>query len=507
MKKHHLFLKNTLTVLCFLFFIPRVNAQMKLEKRIEFDLKNGYSNEQIYKSLNGNFVMESRSDKKIDHEQEMKYDLYDSNLNAVQSTSLFIPTNMYETAQYNDDSNIYKLYSNNKHKFLLLHVSIDDLKATTKEGVLPKGINIIDMKVLGTKAWLQSQVKNKTFLLQIDLSSGNTQMSESVENTWNKRTNIVNYQLNPNSSELLMFVNKYIKKGSCELSQVRVNEACELCDSIRLTGTGDKLISSVSGSRVSDNKMVYTGTYSGKYNDLSEGIFFAEAENNKLNFINYVNFLDMNNFLSYMPVKSQKVILKKKDKAKKNGKEYILNYNIAAHDIINIPGGYLLIGEAYYPTTTMVPLIISKMSNGVMVEETQHNYVFDGYCYTHAFIARFSNKGELMWDQCFEMSPSVKPKTVKHFISVSDKTDKDLAIVFASGNNMVSKIIDYDGHTVSEIKKELIATGKDTEKTDWTSSNADYWYGNNFLVYGSQLVKDTVDKSRRRVFFVNKLSF
>jgi len=186
---------------------------MKLEKRIEFDLKNGYSNEQIYKSLNGNFVMESRSDKKIDHEQEMKYDLYDSNLNAVQSTSIFIPTNMYETAQYNDDSSIYKLYSNNKRKFLLLHVSIDDLKATTKEGVLPKGIDIIDMKVLGTKAWFQSQVKNKTYLLQIDLSSGNTQMSESVENTWNIRTNIVNYQLNPNSSELLMFINKYIKKG------------------------------------------------------------------------------------------------------------------------------------------------------------------------------------------------------------------------------------------------------------------------------------------------------
>ena len=44
-------------------------------------------------------------------------------------------------------------------------------------------------------------------------------------------------------------------------------------------------------------------------------------------------------------------------------------------------------------------------------------------------------------------------------------------------------------------------------KSNWTTSNADYWFDNNFLVYGSQRVKDTEDKTRRKVFFVNKISF
>jgi len=496
-----------LTAVCLLLVLQTGNAQMKLENRIEFELKNGYSKEMIYKSLKGYFVMESRADKKVQNTLEIKYDLYDGDLQALKTASVFIPADMHEDAAYNDDTCIYKIYRNIKREFILSRVRVDDLRTFTQKGKLPKGIILIDMKVVGTKAWFEARAKNKTCLMQIDLNSGNSQVSESIDKKWNRRTRIVNYQLAPNSGELLMFVNKYIKRGICELSQVRVNEACELCDNVQLTGTGDKVISAVSGCRISGSKMVYTGTYSGINPSMSEGMFFAEAEDKKMNFIKYINFLDMDNFLSYMPEKKQEKILKKKNRAENKGKELTINYNIATHDIIIIPGGYLLVGEAYYPTYYSMPYTTTSMVNGMVMTRTSYNSVFDGYRYTHAFIARFSDKGELIWDQCFEMYPDIKPMCVKRFIRISEKTDKDLAFVFASGNLMVSKIIDFDGNIVKDIKSELIATGKDNEKTNWTTSNADYWFGNNFLVYGSQRVKDTEEKSRRKVFFINKISF
>jgi hypothetical protein len=485
----------------------QIVAQMKLENRIEFELKKGYSNQKIYRSLDGHFVLESRADKKEQNNLEIKYDLYNSNLKEVKSTSVYVPSKMHETVTCNDDTCIYVMYRSGKRDFMLSRVRINDLKTDVQNGKLPKGLNLIDMKVLGSKAWFEAKKRNKTCLLQIDLNSGNSQVSENIEKKWNNKTNIVNYQLAPKSGELLMFVNKYIKKGICELSQVRVNEACELCDNIQLTGAGDKVISAVSGCRISDKKMVYTGTYSGKNQYTSEGMFFAEAENSKLKFIKYINFLDMDHFLSFMPEKKQEKIMKKKNREENKGKEYTISYDIATHDIIQIPGGYLLVGEAYYPVYSSIPFTTTTMMNGIMMMHTSYNQVFDGYSYTHAFIARFSDNGELMWDQCFEMSPSEYPKYVKRFIRVSEQTDKDIAMVFASGNFMVSKIIDFDGNIVKDVKTELIATGKETEKTNWTTSNAEYWFGNNFLVYGSQRVKDTEDKSRRKVFFVNKLSF
>jgi len=482
-------------------------AQVAPNHRLEIILKDGFKNERIYKSTKGFFVLEAEAERKEHNRQEIRYELYNADLNEVKTTSLYIPSDMYCNNLYNDDSCVYKLYKNNKQAFLITRVTIGSLGIDTVRGVLPKNINLLDMKVVDSKAWFQSKLKSKTCILQIDLKSGENKISEFIEKKWSNKTSIVNYQMAPKSGELLVFLNKYIKRGVCELSQMRVNGSCELCDNIQLTGTGDRVISSVSGCRVSDSVMVYTGTYSRTNMNRSEGLFFAKAEGNKLSFINYVNFLDMKSFLTYQPEFSQNVIKTIKKLFNNNGKEYSINYNIAAHDIIPIPGGYLLVGEAYYPSYTSIPHTTTTMINGMMMTQTYYTTVFNGYCYTHAFVTAFSNDGKQLWDQCFEMRPSEMPYYPKRFIRISEQTDKNIALVYTSGKYMVSKIISFDGTVEKDVKWDLISTGNNDEQTSWTVSNAEYWYANNFLVYGSQVVKNSADKSKRSVFYVNKVTF
>jgi len=482
-------------------------AQIAPDNRLEIILKDGFKNERIYKSTKGYFILEAEAEKKMHNKQEVRYELYNADLNELKTASLYVPTDMYCNNTYSDDSCVYKMYKNNKQAFLITRVTITGLSVDTVRGTLPKGIDLLDMKVVDSKAWFQSKLKSKTCILQVNLKSGESKVSEFIEKKWSRKTSIVNYQMAPQSGELLVFLNKYIKRGVCELSQMRVNGSCELCDNIQLTGTGDKIISSVSGYRVSDNEMVYTGTYSRTNMNRSEGLFFAKSEGNKLSYINYVNFLDMKNFLSYQPEFSQKVIKTIKKIFNKNGKEYSINYNIAAHDIIPIPGGYLLVGEAYYPSYTSIPHTTTSMINGMMMTQTYYTTVFNGYCYTHAFASAFSTDGKLLWDQCFEMSPSEMPYYPKRFIRISEQTDKNIALVYTSGKYMVSKIIGFDGTVANDVKRDLINSGNENEKTSWTISNADYWYGNNFLVYGTQVVKNNADKSKRSVFYVNKVRF
>lgn len=499
--------KQFILALLALAFTMQLSAQMTLEDRIEIKLNDGFENEKIYTSSEKCFVLESRSAKKTNDKHEIKYDLYDSNLKLTKTASFYVPGNMFEAESYSNDSCVYKFYRNSKREYLLSKVLIKNLEISTIQGKIPSGIKVIDMRVVGSKAWFQSSLKRKSCLLQIDLNTRESKISEFIQDKWDKKTNIVNYQVDPVSGELLMFVNKFIKKGSCELSQVRVNESCELCDNVQLTGTDDKVITSVSGCRMADSSMVYTGTYSDRLTTVSQGMFFASLSEKKLNYINYFNFVDMENFLKYMTTKQQDRVEKNKKKAAAKGNEYSISYNIAAHDIIPVKDGYILIGEAYYATYTSHMHTTTTVVNGIPSTRTSYVTVFNGYQYTHAFIAKFSSNGELLWDQSFEMYPAQKPMQVKRFVRISEKTDNDIAIVFVSRNYVISKLIDFDGNLVADKKAELIGTGKETEKISWTTSEANYWFGSNFLIYGSQRVKDSEDKSRRKVFFVNKVSF
>ena len=54
---------------------------------------------------------------------------------------------------------------------------------------------------------------------------------------------------------------------------------------------------------------------------------------------------------------------------------------------------------------------------------------------------------------------------------------------------------------------DYIKSSNENEKATYTTSGAEYWYDNYFLIYGSQSLKNQEDKSRRKVFFVNKVLF
>lgn len=493
-------------LISFIFIHPfTISAQMNLENRIEIELKDGYRNETIYKSSTGYFILEAEAIKSKNGFTEIKYDQYDGNLQKTGTESAQIAENLTQSLSYNDDTCIYRLYRS-KDNYLMLIVRISDLNIRKIQGTLLKGIYVSEMGVVGSKAWFQGKVKHKSCLVQIDLNTGKCQISEFIEKRWNKNTRIVNFQMDPKTNELQVFLNSHLSSQQYQLSQVRVNRSCELCENVQLTGANDKIITSVSGYDISSDKTVYTGTYSDNSASRSIGLFFAEGNGSKLSFINYINFLDLKNFLSYMTERQQNKIEKKKARKKAEGKDFSINYYIASHDIIVLPDGYLLIGEAYYPTYRTTTYTTYSYANGMSMPTTHVTMSFDGYQYTHAFVARFSATGKLLWDQCFEMFPFEKPYYVKKFIQVSQQQD-EIGLVFASRSQLVSKAINFDGTIQKDETRELILSGNENEKTGWTYSTADYWFGNNFLVYGTQKVINTDSKDKRKVFFVNKVTY
>jgi hypothetical protein len=483
------------------FYVIYTNAQAITEKRIEFDLRNGYYNERIFESSKGFFVLESIADKDIDGKTEIKYDLYNGDLELAKTESVFLPKRFHKAGFYYNDNYIYNLYFITGNEFIINIIDMVTLDSKIITGKHTPKIIVESFAVYGNNAYCSAFYKKAKIVLKIDLSTGKeTIVPVNIGTISPKKIKIENFQLIEKTGEVFLFAKARLSKSMQEFYMIKISDNETHNDVIKISSALDNSISSISADKIDNDKIIITGTYS-KNGYTSEGLFFGELDDGTLSYMNYYNFLDLKDFLSYLPPKKQEKINKKKEKKEAQGKEMTLDYWIASHNIIELNDGYLFLGEAYYPTyrtetyTTYV--------NGVAT--THYRTVFDGYQYTHATLGKFSKKGELMWDVCFELNPGYKPFSVRRFIAISDKTADQISMAYTSRNNIVSKTIDFNGKIISDKKWNYIETNNETDKLKRTYSSINHWYGNYFLAYGSQVIKS--DNGKRKVYFINKIGF
>lgn len=495
-------------LIIFVVYTSSLFSQIIYENRIEIELRDGYIDETVYESRNGNFIFEATAKEKVNNHKEIRYDLYDGDLKLLKSESILIPSAMKWEELYYNDSAVYNLYKNRKTEYLILGVSTKDLSIVRVEGELPRKMKISDMKILGDHAFFLSSIKRAPFIYSVDLNSKKATSIPIIAGSYQpKKLNVLNYQINEKLQEIFVFISAKINKREYELFLMTIFPDGSTERVVKIIDNEEYNIINASASRVSENKIIVSGTYS-KTKRSSEGLFFSEIENGTMNYIQYYNFLEMKDFLSYLPERKQEKIEKKKSKKEKKGKELSYSYNIADHDIMILEDGYLFLGEAYYPTYRTETYVTYTTINGITTPQMQYRQVFDGYYYTHAVLTKFDMEGNLLWDICFEMRPRSKPFYVKRFIAVSEQTENVINMFFSSSNRLTYKSVDFDGNVIQDDNWEILETGKDGDKSKWASSNIDYWYKNYFITYGRQKIKNksnSEDRGKRIVYYINKI--
>ena len=130
---------------------------------------------------------------------------------------------------------------------------------------------------------------------------------------------------------------------------------------------------------------------------------------------------------------------------------------------------------------------------------------FAGYNYTHAVLAKFDVAGQSALGRMFPYGTTPMPMYVKHFVSASMRGN-NVNLLFTDKNRLVSKLFrNADGNVIQDRTSEIIETdNEDEDVKKMRYSNSQHWYGDNFLVYGTQVVKNTKTGERRKVFAVTK---
>ncbi len=248
--------------------------------------------------------------------------------------------------------------------------------------------------------------------------------------------------------------------------------------------------------------------------DYSQGVYISKLQNGQPTFTKYYSFTDFKNFFRFLGGKQQERMESKIQKRKKQGRDLRLQYRLLVHDIVQRNGQYIMIAEAYYPE-------YRSNNNYLYPGPWGYGYgyngyspygrnmpVFDGWVYTHAVIAGFDQQGNLLWDNSFEIN-DVKTYRLKEKIKVSFDNE-NIMLAYNHNGELKTKVI--RGNEVVEAKGNIpISTEYQGDKVRKSyTDEIEYWYGNHFLAWGYQKIRNGADeqvKSRRNVFYFTKVNF
>ncbi|HNM08611.1 MAG TPA: hypothetical protein PKK72_08480 [Chitinophagales bacterium] len=494
-------MKTIQLLLACMLFTHGVFAQVTTEKSIEFEEIEGYDGFSIEPFGKNGLLVYSKSEEGNSY----RIQRYNTDLEPEEKKDITLPKGYFMIGEYLDDESINFLFSNKKGQFIFYQVNGNTFDLSKASGIFPKKTLPGFFVAKGNFAYITRSNKKGVTIIQLNISTGKSKIIPlNISPYTLKDLTVEKIQPIEETGETFIYVNAYNKKDH-NLFVMQVNESGTVTNTFNLSKDTEKKLSSVSASPIGENEYVFTGTYSSRSSATSEGMYICSATNGKVNFMKFYNFVDFTEFFSYLPERTQEKIEKKKAKADDKGKEFSYNYYIAEHPIRKIGDNYLLVGEAYYPTYRQEAY--TSYVNGKPV--TNYRTVFDGYQYTHATIAMFDSEGGKLWDQTFKMYPGTKPFTVKRFISET-YNDDELKMVFASLNSIKSMSVGYDGKISNERSAEIIKVGNDDEKVKSAYSNIEYWYGNTFVAYGNQLLKnskESIGNKKRRVYYINKIVF
>ena len=503
-------MKNILLAL-FVALSTSLVAQVEYVNRIEFELKDGYSNEEIYEMGSLGFVLCSRSDEVNKGEVEWKFEHFNTDLESIEEKKIVLGKKYYDDEIYKTENSVYILFKNPKGEFKIVSYDAEEKEIEEYSGNLTKKSWIRDMVVIDHNAFFNASIKGEPVIMKYDLSRGTTKIIPINVGKYNlKKMSVVNFQILEDASELLVFVRVRESKKESEMIMIQIDEDGDKKATVNLSETLERNMVSISATKIDEDEFIITGTYSTKSLGTSEGLFFGKATGDELSFIRYHNFSDFTDFFGYLPEKAQEKIDKKKKKKEKKGKELKTNYRIADHDIQDLDDGYLYLGECYYPTYRTEYYTSTSYVNGSPVTTTQTRQVFDGYRYTHGVLSKFDEEGNLVWDRIFELYPNQKPFYVKRFITGYLSESQTMELAFAGGFQISSKSFDMDGNILKDETSEEIETQLEGDETKNSNSELSYWYDNYFIAYGSQKIKNKTDdevKKKRRVFFVSKVKY
>jgi hypothetical protein len=130
--------------------------------------------------------------------------------------------------------------------------------------------------------------------------------------------------------------------------------------------------------------------------------------------------------------------------------------------------------------------------------------VFNGFIYTHAIVAGFTAKGDLLWDNSLPFD-NVRSMELKEKVRVKPNEDQTVSMFYSNRGTIKAKVFDKDKVLADTQPIPIMTADMSDRVRQTTTDEVLYWYDNYYLAFGYQRI--TSGDGRRNVFYLNKISF
>ena len=247
---------------------------------------------------------------------------------------------------------------------------------------------------------------------------------------------------------------------------------------------------------------------------VSDGYFTAKINNGVAGKINYFNFSGFQNAFKYITNASALRTKSKNDKKlfrsgdnnqsdNTDDKDRTLNLRLLTHEILQNNGQLILASEAYSPEYHTK----TQMSYDYYGRAFPTSYqVFDGFRYSHAFVAGFDSTGNMVWNNGMEMR-DILTKYLNRKLNCLFENDE--IILYYNANNKVAFKTIKGNAIIENTSYTSLAPKRGTDQPiDEYLGTIEYWYDDYFLTTGYQTIRNNyLESSKRSVFYMSKMAF
>jgi hypothetical protein len=425
------------------------------------------------------------------------------------------------------------------------------VRINPQDGILEKfqifsveKMEISNFKALNQSLFIGGIVNNSPVILFTNLSEKRTRILPSVVSG---QAEIQSMDLDTLQQQINVVYSVGKKAKTYQLILKSFDEDGNQLGSISMNPSEEYAQMNAKSTQLNDSLQVVVGTYGHKASigssrgPSSQGLYFSSYLDGDLQDSKFHSFTQFNNFFNFLGDKQKNKQEKKIKNKEDKGEEFRLDYRLLMHEIIKKGDHYIVVAEAFYPDYKYInnsPFIgnFGMLGGGLfspwnMLYNPYHwgygyyglyspfssyyspwgyrgfnsfgnNQQFDGWIYTHAVIAELDEKGNLLWDQSIDLNNIKEDKLIQK-IKTSLNGDA-LTLTYQRGNNIISKYISAQGGTGEEKIQELSSQNEGDKIRRQEKSDLHYWYNNNFIASGNQIINNS-EEGRRSVYFLTKI--
>jgi len=502
---------NRLLCLSLLVFVVGVShAQLNQTNRYEMLMHEDDLNYEVLTcGEEGLVVWRTLQTKNYSDSLILELTLLDTTLNQVWTKRYPADKNLEYIAQKYHEGGVYFLfrnYTNKVRNLKLIELNLTDgsINQHTIKNIIP--FSYFNMEVTDRSVVIGGYFNYRPLVLLFDFIE---KIPRVLPGLFNDKSELAQMKVNDNNTIDIVLTGRNVEKDNT-LFIYTFDDQARLLKMIELNATKRKSLLFGRSKYLSGLSQIVAGVYGRRNSDYSRGVFMANINEYGEQNIKYYNYAEFENFFSYMRAKREARIKRRIERKKIKNKKIKFNYRLLVHEIIEHDNQYILLGEAFYPKYKTVPNTpgmfnpVWSVNRGLF----SYNRIFEGYQYTHAVVIGFNKKGDVLWDNSFEIK-DVLSKRLQQFVHVS--VDEDyINLLYVYDNAIRSKVVSGDdvieGKSFTDI--ELKYENDTVDENDTEVEGFSKWYDDVFVTYGFQTVKNMRKQGvalNRDVFFVNKV--